>query len=1086
MEFRLLGPVEAVRDDRPVPLGGAKPRALLALLLLHANEVVPRERLIEALWPERAPGEAEHSLDVQISRLRKAFGPDALLRTRSGGYVLEVEPEAIDASRFERLLDAGRDANAADEPHEALEALERALGLWRGDALGDLAYEEFTRPDAERLDQLRLVATEERIDAELAMGRHDTLIAELEALTARHPLRERLLEQLMLALYRAGRQAEALRAYSDARRRLVDELGIEPGPALRELEQAILRQDPGLDAPRPRSATRRVRALAGAGALAAAAVTVAIVVGLTHGGTEGAHALAEPDSAAFVAADSGDLVRVASIRDPVRVAYGEGSLWSISSTGELSRVDPATGKEVARLGLGIVPSGLAIGEGSVWVTGRTSQTLFRIDPSVNAVADRFQLPMEGVMTEDTGEVAVGAGSIWIGHGGFNPGAWVERLDPRNGRVQRRFSILAGDVDHVAFGEGALWVASTPSGELRKVDPRTNEVVFMRVLQAELCCVAAGGGYVWAASNPDGVLWKLTTTGRVQRTIELHAPVESVAYSDGALWAALGDSGTAIRVDPTTNEIREYRLGHSVTAVDADAGVIAVGVRDSVADVTRSLSGDVARVAKKGPDLFDSGAPVEPAFVAPTWDAWQEMFHYVTCARLLNYPDKEGDGGRNVVPDVAKGLPDVTDGGRTYTFAIRSGFRFSPPSNEEVTSESFRRAIERALSPKLSPSLSPPLANIVGADAYHAGDAAHVSGVTARDGELVIRLRQPAPDLPWLVAESSCAVPVATPIVRGGLEQPVPSAGPYYLAALTDTVAVLKRNPNYGGTRPQHLDAIVVELNVSPAEASNRIESGTLDYFLESQNTTLRPSTQAARSAGKRYRLTPYLGIQSFTFGYNRPLFADVDMRRAVQYALDRRALADAAAEGGLPATRLVAPAVHGYDNTALYPQRRDFRRARKLAAGRRGTAVVYTWVDRGYTDDFNRELRQQLAAIGIGTRFVAIDQRKGYEPAKGNLADLIWNGFSVTSADPGAYLQQLSYLPPRYSDEIRRINTLRSPERERAAAALVPRIERASLLAVYMQSAIPELVSRRLGCIVHQPEFAGVDLAALCLKSSGG
>ena len=144
---------------------------------------------------------------------------------------------------FERLLDAGRRSNAAGKPQEALQALTAALVLWRGDALGDLAYEEFARPDAERLDELRLVAIEERIDAELALGRHDTLIAELEALSARHPLRERLLGQLMLALYRAGRQAEALRVYSDARNRLVDELGIEPGPALRELEQAILRQD---------------------------------------------------------------------------------------------------------------------------------------------------------------------------------------------------------------------------------------------------------------------------------------------------------------------------------------------------------------------------------------------------------------------------------------------------------------------------------------------------------------------------------------------------------------------------------------------------------------------------------------------------------------------------------------------------------------------------------------------------------------------------------------------------------------------------------------------------------------------------
>ncbi len=766
----------------------------------------------------------------------------------------------------------------------------------------------------------------------------------------------------------------------------------------------------------------------------------------------------------------------------MRLAYGEGALWSISSTGELSRIDPATGEEVARLGLGVTPSGLAVDHGSVWVTGRTSPTVFRIDPSVNEVADRFPLPTEGVVTDQVGEVAAGAGSVWVGHGAFNPGAWIERLDPKTGHVQKRFSILAGDVDHVAFAEGALWVASTPSGELRKIDPRTNEVVFTRELRSDLCCVAAGGGYVWAASNPEGIVWKLTTGGRVLPTIALHGSVESLSYADGALWAALGDKGKAIRVDPTTDEIREYELGHSVTSVSADNGLIAAGVRQSVADVTGDVSGRVARVGRKGSKLFDSGAPVDPAFTAPTWDAWQEMFHYVTCARLLNYPDEEGDSGRTLVPDVAADLPEVSNDGRTYSFAIRKGFRFSPPSTEEVTAESFRRAIERALSPKLSESLPPPLANIVGATAYHAGLAAHASGVSVVDGKLVVRLREPAPDLPWLAAESSCAVPVATPIVEGGLEKPVPSAGPYYLATLTDTVAVLKRNPHYGGSRPRRLDAIVVELNVPPAEAATRIESGTLDYFLESQNPTLRPGSQAARTAGDRYRLSPYLGVQYFVFGYKRPLFANARMRRAVQYALDRQALVDADPAGGLPATRLLSPAIHGYDETALYPPRGDLRAARRLAAGKKGTAVVYTWVD-GYTEAFNRELRRQLAAVGVGTRFVAMDQARGYEPAKGDRADLVWGGLSANSADPGAYLQQLAFLTPRYSGAIRRIAALRSPARERAAAALARTIERDSLLAVYSQGAVPELASRRLGCIVHQPEYTGADLAALCLKN---
>ena len=308
MEFRLLGPVEVLRDGRPIALGGAKPRALLALLLLHANEVVSRDRLIDALWGDREPGTAAHSLDVQVSRLRKAFEPAEPLATRGGGYALKVAPEQIDAHRFQRLLDAGRAANAAGRPKEALEELEEALGLWRGNALADLGYEAFARPEIDRLEELRLVATEEGIDAGLALGRHHTLVPELEALTAKHPLRERLRGQLMLALYRAGRQAEALRVYSETRKRLVDELGIEPSQSLRDLEQAILRQDAALDASRPSVGVRQRRIAVGALAVLLAGIAAAGVVLVTNGGAESAQALAESDANVVLSAATGTVL----------------------------------------------------------------------------------------------------------------------------------------------------------------------------------------------------------------------------------------------------------------------------------------------------------------------------------------------------------------------------------------------------------------------------------------------------------------------------------------------------------------------------------------------------------------------------------------------------------------------------------------------------------------------------------------------------------------------------------------------------------------------------------------------------------
>jgi DNA-binding SARP family transcriptional activator/ABC-type transport system substrate-binding protein len=1089
VEFRLLGPVEALRDGSSVALGGAKPKALLALLLLHANEVVSRDRLIDTLWGDREPGTAGHSLDVQVSRLRKALEPYELVLTRSGGYVLEVDREAIDAQRFERLLEEGRQANAADEPARALASLTAALALWRGPALADLAYEDFARTEVERLEELRLVATEERIDAELALGHHARLVPELEASSAKHPHRERVRGQLMLALYRSGRQAEALRVYGETRKRLVDELGIEPGQALKDLEQAILRQDPALDLPRPLVARRR-RLVAAAAAVAAAGVAAAAVVLVAKGGTESAQALAEPDSNVFLSAKTGAAVGEADVRDTVGVRFGAGSLWSVSSEGQLTRVDPETGDVVETIGLEIrKPGGIAFGHGSVWVTDKYEPTVLQIDPAVNQVVNTFHLPRKGLGTIFTGDVAVGAGSVWVGHGGYDPGAFVERLDLNTGRLQHRFPVLGGDADNLAFGNGVLWVASTASGELRKIDPGTGDLTKVATLRGNPCCIAAGDGYVWIATSPDNLVWKVSPLGTLVQSIKLPGAIKNITYADGAVWAAVGEEGTVVRIDGTTNTTRTYEVGHDVRDVDVHEGRLAVAVQENAADVTSDLKGDIVWVGRKAPTFFDSGAATDPAFIGPNWDSPQIQFHQTTCARLLNYADAEGEEGRELVPEVAEDFPQVSDNGRTYTFRIRKGFRFSPPSDEEVTAESFRHAIERALSPRMDPFGSAPsiLTNIVGSEEYHAGKATHVSGVSARDDSLVIRLRKPAPDLPWLAA-FSCAVPVDTPVVPWGLDTPVASAGPYYLAAHTDSVAVLKRNPNYGGTRPQRLDAIVFRFGVAPDDAATQIEAGILDYYLESQNPTLTPDTRAARVAGNRYRMTPdgAAGIGFFALNWKRPLFADIRMRRAVQYALDRSVLSRM--ENAMPATRLYSPKSPGFDDTPLYPVRPDLRTARALSGGREAHAVLLAFDPK--TDPIAaagvRVIRHELAAIGITvnvqplTNYDFENDGAGFR-AKAARSDISWGGINAHSADLVEYLQQLS-LPQKEWDELNRIAKLSSVERERAAAALAQRIERKSLFAVYRYSAIPELVSRRLGCIVHQPEYAGVDLAALCMR----
>jgi DNA-binding SARP family transcriptional activator len=242
MDFRLLGPLEVSESDRPLALGGVKQRSVLAILLMHANELVTTDQLIDQIWGGSPPATATKSVQVYVSRLRKALGAERV-RTHPVGYVLYVEPEELDVARFEQLAaEASRIA-----PHGAARKLREALALWRGPALADLAYEGFAQPEVARLEEMRLAALEQRIDADLAVGRHAELVGELEALVTRHPLRERLRGQLMLALYRSARQAEALDAYRAARNELSEELGLEPSEQLKQLEQAILRQDAALE-----------------------------------------------------------------------------------------------------------------------------------------------------------------------------------------------------------------------------------------------------------------------------------------------------------------------------------------------------------------------------------------------------------------------------------------------------------------------------------------------------------------------------------------------------------------------------------------------------------------------------------------------------------------------------------------------------------------------------------------------------------------------------------------------------------------------------------------------------------------------
>jgi DNA-binding SARP family transcriptional activator len=251
LDFRILGPLEVVDDDRPVRLGGPKQRAVLAILLLDVNRVVPIERLVDDLYREAPPASALTQIQAQISQLRRLFGgADSPIETRAPGYLIRLTPEQFDLRRFERSIDDAGELRSSGDLSTAVRRYREALDLWRGPALADFAGHPFAQPAIARLEDLRLSIIEERIEVELALGRQLQVVSELEELVSEHPFRERLHGQLMLALYRSERQADALEVYRRLRRRLVDDLGIEPGPALQMTERAILTQDPSLEVER--------------------------------------------------------------------------------------------------------------------------------------------------------------------------------------------------------------------------------------------------------------------------------------------------------------------------------------------------------------------------------------------------------------------------------------------------------------------------------------------------------------------------------------------------------------------------------------------------------------------------------------------------------------------------------------------------------------------------------------------------------------------------------------------------------------------------------------------------------------------
>jgi ABC-type transport system substrate-binding protein/DNA-binding SARP family transcriptional activator/DNA-binding beta-propeller fold protein YncE len=927
LEFRILGPLEVARGDGPLELPAGKPRALLAVLLLSRGEVVSVDRLVDELWGEQPPPTAAKNVQGYVARLRRVLG-DGVLLTQAPGYALRAG--ALDATRFQAFVEEARH----EEPDAAAPRLEQALALWRGPPLADFAYEPFAQDEIRRLEELRLSALEDRIEADLALGRDEEVVTELDSLAREHPLRERLQGLRLIALYRCGRQAEALEAYRTTRRRLVDELGVEPGPELKELERRILEQDPSLEGPRrerpvasARKLGRRGIAIAFAALLAVGGVAAILAVALA--GNETRALAAAPNSVGVV--DGGHDRLQTVIRaggEPGGIAAGEGAVWVTDTASDLLLRIGENGRSVDRIPVGHRPTGVAVGGGQVWVVNQLDRTVSEVNPQ----ALRAVRPIQ--VGNGAGAIAFGHGSVWVANATDYS---LSRIDPDSGDVTT--IPLAGAPGGIAASRQGMWVSSTSTGQLLLVDARTNTVTQSVPIGNGPQGVAVGEGSVWVANTPDGTVSRFDPgTGRI-RKITVGGSPTGVAYGDGDVWVAGGTSGKILRIDPADDSVRPAVVGNEpsgVAAVGPDAWV-------TVLPGSASHRGGTLTLA-----LPTDGVPYSPD---PTQFAglpqWQLLS--LTNDGLVTYRRTGGLPGAELVPDLATAIPQPTDGGRTYTFRLRDGIRYS--SGAAVRPADIRRGIERTMRSD-NEYLTNPYAGIVGASrcSPRACDLRRGIAVDPEAGTVTFQLTRPDPEFLYKLA---FAMASAVPAGKFG-GKALPATGPYMTSSFAPNRSwVLVRNPRFHEWSSDAQPAGFPDRIVLKATLPNQMQSlerGAADVLLA-------PPLDGVDALARRYASQVHIDPAGRTFALvmntRAAPFDRLAVRRALNFAIDRSRIARLTGSSltAQPTCQVLAPTLPGYRPYCPYTlapsaggswTAPDLARAERLVAssGTRGTKVT--------------------------------------------------------------------------------------------------------------------------------------------------
>jgi YVTN family beta-propeller protein len=902
--FGILGPLEVRLGAAPVRVGGPRQRALLALLLCNANRVVSRDQLIDELLSDQPAGSAERMLRVQVSRLRKALAEgdgEARLLARPPGYLLRVEDGELDLHRFEQLVAAGRQALADGDPGRAAVLLREAESLWRGRPLADLEFEPFARFEMQRLEALRLQVAEDRIEAELAIGRHTALCSELEQLVAEHPLRERLRGQLMVALYRCGRQADALEAYRAGRSLLVEELAVEPGPQLKKLQLAVLEQDTALDLPRlaarqdaaPPPAVPTGQAATGEPSSEAAAplrhrrwprrAVLALGVAAALAALAALVPLARPVTASVPL--NGDLLALISPGDgavratvplqapPTDVAAGSGSLWATEAdAGLVVRVDPERRAVAAAIPVGTQPSRVVAAGGQVWVLDRADRTLSRIDPQTDTVAQTITL---GGQPSD---VLLSAGMLWVASRGDGT---VLRIDPGTGRIEGVVR-TGGDPSGLAAADGAVWAATDTTGTVARIDARTGTVAnTIRVGDAP-AAVAAGGSGLWVLDPLDATVSQVDPRREaVAATVPLGGAPAAVVQSGSSIWIADRQGGTLLRLTPRHDVLTRFGLGGHLSALAASGGGLWAAIDAAGAGHRGGTLTSISSYAVI--DTIDPAAGTSTSVAPP-------QFFGLTNDGLVTLNHVAGPDGARLVPDLALALPPPAGNGRIYTFHLRPGIRYS--TGALVRPSDITRSFQRLF--QLGSSGTSYYQAISGATAcLKAPATCDLSrGITADDraGTVTFHLTQPDPDFLYkLTLAYADVLPASTPGQQA--RAPLPATGPYMISRyVPGRELLLVRNPRFrewsAAAQPGgYPDQILIRLDLSAAQGAATVVGGNGDFM---PNLGQIPAdTSYFLHHRSQLQINPQMITGFMYLNISTPPFNDLRVRQAVNLALDR-------------------------------------------------------------------------------------------------------------------------------------------------------------------------------------------------------